>query len=195
MVGPCDSSGTNSRAATIARIVTEMTAIPAPCGVGTRCDDLAFGRASAYRIKSGRSAVASAEVARAATITITGAATNQLISTSRSTGAGSRAQMHPAIELDDLTGDELIPESLLGMSPGGSSEACTPGGRSGQLLDRCGERRNIVDRHEDAGPIVEDDRPTSRNIGCDHRTSRCGGFEQDLGEPLTARGKCSDVDL
>ncbi len=33
--------------------VATITAIPAPCGVGTRCEDRAFGFASAWRSSSG----------------------------------------------------------------------------------------------------------------------------------------------
>src|SRR5262249_664029 len=43
----------NKLAAHTTIVVATMTAIPPPCGVGSRCDDRAFGLANAYRASSG----------------------------------------------------------------------------------------------------------------------------------------------
>jgi hypothetical protein len=45
-----------------------MTPIPAPCGVGIRCDDLAFGCARACRLSIGRMAAIRAADAIAAIV-------------------------------------------------------------------------------------------------------------------------------
>ncbi len=58
---------------TVVRIVTATTATPAPCGVGTVCDERAVGRTIANRASSGRSSRTRPYVAMPAAATVSGA--------------------------------------------------------------------------------------------------------------------------
>jgi hypothetical protein len=82
--------------------VAATTAIPAPCGVGTRCDDRAFGLANEYRTSRGRSARVINAESTAASITASSIANNSnavirsevLKAAKLKKGAGGRLQLY-----------------------------------------------------------------------------------------------------
>ena len=63
-------------------MVAAMTAMPPPCGVGSRCDERAFGLASAMRCSQGLSVMMTATLTTAATANVAAPASAHVLAAS-----------------------------------------------------------------------------------------------------------------
>ncbi len=100
---------------------------------------------------------------------------------------------HIIIKPDNLFADYLGRELGNDQFARSLSVSRTQFGRGCKLHDSPSQRLRILDRHEEAGLVVDDDLAAARRVGCDHRAFTGSRLHQAAGQTLAVRRQNREV--